>query len=235
MRKNFLLMKILIIGATSGIGHGLWRHYVTLGNEVAVTGRRRELLDDMAHSYPELTYTSCCDIADTASFDSCFENVLRHFGSLDLVIVCAGIGELNPQLDPATELSTIAVNVAGWTNAVDKAYNQLSTQGYGRLVTITSVGGLQPAAAAPSYSASKAFQINYTRSLQRKSKGTPVAVTEIRPGLVDTRMAKGDGLFWVMPVDRVVKMTVKAIARRQRLAVVTRRWRLINLLLRHLP
>ena len=59
------------------------------------------------------------------------------------------------------------------------------------------------AAMAPAYSASKAYQINYTKALQRKSNGTGVVVTEIRPGLVDTRMAKGDRLFWVMPVDKV--------------------------------
>lgn len=83
-------------------------------------------------------------------------------------------------------------------------------------------------------SPSKAYQINYTKALQRKSNGTGVVVTEIRPGLVDTRMAKGDGLFWVMPVDKVASQIVKAIARRRRLAVVSRRWRLANYILRHI-
>ncbi len=233
--EKLSLMKILIIGATSGIGHGLWKYYVANGNEVTVMGRRKELLDAMEQTCPELTRAVQCDIADTASFDLGFEKVLQQSQMLDMAIVCSGVGELNPHLNPATELSTIAVNVTGWTNAVDRIYNFFSTQGHGHLVTITSVGGMQPAAEAPSYSASKAFQINYTKSLQNKSKSTPITVTEIRPGLVDTRMAKGEGLFWVMPVDKVVKLIVKAIARKKRLAVVTRRWRPINFLLRHLP
>lgn len=157
-----------------------------------------------------------------------------ELGSLDIAILCAGIGELNPALDASAEIETARVNVDGWTNAAVGLYRLFERQGWGQLVTVTSVGGLMSAAMAPAYSASKAYQINYTKALQRKSNGTGVVVTEIRPGLVDTRMAKGDGLFWVMPVDKVASQIVKAIARRRRLAVVSRRWRLANYILRHI-
>ena len=100
-------------------------------------------------------------------------------------------------------------------------------------MTITSVGGLQPTPVAPSYSASKAYQINYTKSLQAKSKGSGIIVTEIRPGLVDTRMAKGEGLFWVMPLDKVSASIIRAIDRKRPRLIVTRRWRLLNFLLKH--
>lgn len=59
-------------------------------------------------------------------------------------------------------------------------------------------------------------------------------VAEIRPGLVDTRMAKGDGQFGVMPLDKVVRMIITAINKKKRLKVVTTRWRIINWLLKHL-
>ena len=98
---------------------------------------------------------------------------------------------------------------------------------------ITSIGGLQPTPIAPSYSASKAYQINYTKALQRKVKGTAIMVTEIRPGLVDTRMAKGEGLFWVMPLNKVVRATVKAIDKNRNRLIIDSRWRLINFLLKH--
>ncbi len=152
---------------------------------------------------------------------------------LDLVIICARIGELNPELDLQTEHSTLSVNVTGWTNAIDSIYKIFENQKSGHLVSITSIGGLEPTPTAPSYSASKAFQINYTKSLQLKSKGTPIVVTEIRPGLVDTRMAKGEGLFWVMPLDKVVNEIVKAIEKKKKLKIVTNRWWLINWILKH--
>ena len=58
---------------------------------------------------------------------------------------------------------------------------------------------------------------------------------DIRPGLVDTAMAKGEGLFWVMPVDRVVDQMLRALRQGGRVAVVTRRWRVAAWLLRLLP
>lgn len=226
-------MNILIIGATSGIGHSLWKHYVAKDHNVIVTGRRKELLDDMASSFPEHTHAILCDISHTKLLDNALESIIHKYGQIDLAIVCAGIGELSPKLDVETELSTLSVNVIGWANAVASIYNLFEQQKSGHLVTITSVGGLQPTPIAPSYSASKAFQINYTKSLQCKAKGTDIVVTEIRPGLVDTRLAKGEGLFWAMPLEKVCHQIVKAIDRKQKRLIATRRWRLINFLLKH--
>lgn len=226
-------MNVLIIGATSGIGYELWKHYATTGNTVAITGRREEILQRQIKENTDNTIAFRCDVADLPSFDHSIKNVMSKFEHLDLAIICAGVGELNPDLDLPTELDTLSVNVNGWTNAVDSIYKIFEKQRSGHLVTITSVGGLQPTSIAPSYSASKAFQINYTKSLQQKCKGTSIVITEIRPGLVDTRMAKRDGLFWVMPLDKVVKEIITAIGRKKRLRIVTSRWRFINLILKH--
>lgn len=226
-------MNILIIGATSGIGYELWRHYTSMGNTVAITGRRDEILQRQIKESPGSTIAFRCDVADLLSFDSVLKDIMLKFGHLDLAIICAGVGELNPDLDLSTELDTLSVNVNGWTNAVDSIYKIFEKQKSGHLVTITSVGGLQPTPIAPSYSASKAFQINYTKSLQQKCKGTPIVITEIRPGLVDTRMAKGEGLFCVMPLNKVVQEIITAVGRKKRLEIVTRRWRIINFILKH--
>lgn len=227
-------MNILIIGATSGIGYKLWEHYVSMGHDVIVIGRREESLADMERNYPEHTLPIQCDISQLDSFDNALESIVHKHHRIDLAIVCVGIGELNPNLDVETELSTLSVNVMGWTNAVASIYRLFENQKSGHLVAVTSVGGLQPTPIAPSYSASKAFQINYTKSLQNKAKGTDIIVTEIRPGLVDTRMAKGEGLFWVMPLDKVCKKIIKAIDKKQKRLIVTRRWRIINFALKHL-
>lgn len=226
-------MNILIIGATSGIGRNLWEHYVSREHNVIAIGRRRELLDDMERNYPEYTLPVSCDISQTDSFNNAWDSIIYKHSHIDLAIVCAGIGELNPKLDVETELSTLSVNVMGWANAVASIYKFFERQKSGHLVTVTSVGGLQPTPIAPSYSASKAFQINYMKSLQSKAKGTDIVITEIRPGLVDTRMAKGDGLFWVMPLDKVCRRIIKAVEKKQKRLIVTRRWRIINSLLKH--
>ena len=209
---------ILIIGATSGIGYRLWQHYVSEGHNVAVIGRRKEVLDKMQKDFPEQTFPICCDISDLSAINELFRNIPEIFSNIDI----------------DTELSTVSVNVQGWTKMVATLYKLFERQQSGQLVALTSIGGLQPTPIAPSYSASKAFQINYIKALQKKSKNIPIIVTEIRPGLVDTRMAKGEGLFWVMPLDKVVPMIINAVSRKKKLQIVTTRWCLINWILRHL-
>lgn len=231
--RNTAFMNVLIIGATSGIGHELWRCYSAAGNRVVVMGRRTEKLDEMALVAPENTVPVGGDIADLDWFGRAFLDAVGQLGSVDIVILCAGVGELNPGLDMKVELDTVDVNVRGWMHCVDVVYGHFKRQGYGHLATVTSVGGLNPTPDAPSYSASKAFQISYTKALQQKSRNSGIIVTEIRPGLIDTRMAKGDGLFWVMSPDRVAARIVRAIDKKRKLAIIDRRWRVVNFLLKH--
>lgn len=125
-------------------------------------------------------------------------------------------GDLNPGLDYALEEPAIRTNVVGWTAAGSTWATAVSEErGGGHLVVITSVGGLRGGGAAPAYNASKAYQINYAEGLRQRAakSGLPLPVTDIRPGFVATEMAKGEGLFWVMPVDRVVEGIVRAIRR----------------------
>jgi short-subunit dehydrogenase len=60
-------------------------------------------------------------------------------------------------------------------------------------------------------------------------------VTDIRPGLVDTEMAKGEGLFWVMPVEKAVRQIFQSIIDKKKVAYVTRRWGLIATILKQIP
>lgn len=231
-------MKILIIGATSGIGRALCDYYIAHNNEVAVVGRRQEMLEQMREqyaSYPIHTY--CADVCNTASTPLWLNKVWSDMGHIDVVIVSAGVGELNPLLEFSKEFSTLQTNVMGWTCVVDEIFNHFLAQGFGHLATISSVGGLRGEPGAPAYSATKAFQMNYAEALRKKAHKSrlPVFVTDIRPGFVDTQMAQGDGLFWVMPADKVAVQIASAIRRRCAVAVVTKRWRPIHYIWKHLP
>ena len=225
-------MNILIVGATSGIGRGLWETYAEGDNNVVVLGRRTSMLDDMKSSRPENTTIYPCDITNHQVLELLFKDVFNNAKQIDLAIICAGTGEINPELNPDIELSTINTNIVGWTATVDSIYNLFKKQGFGHLVTITSIGGLVGEPNAPAYSATKAYQINYSQALRKKSKKDGISVTEIRPGLVNTAMAKGEGLFWVMPVPKVVMQIKKAIAKKKSLVVVTKRWNMIAFIMK---
>ena len=105
------------------------------------------------------------------------------------------------------------------------------------MAAISSVGGLRGNRQAPAYNASKAYQINYMEALRQKAARLkqPVFVTDIRPGLVDTEMAKGEGLFWVSPVDKAARQIVFAIKRKKKIAYVTKRWWFIAIIMKRIP
>lgn len=151
--------------------------------------------------------------------------------------MCAGIGDINATLDYAVERPTIDTNVVGWTYVIDMLYCLLEQQGFGHLVAITSAGGLRGEPMAPAYSATKAYQINYMEALRKKAfkSAGHITVTDIRPGLVDTAMAKGEGLFWVMPVEKVANQIIDAIRKRKSKAYVTKRWHILAFINRNLP
>ena len=231
------MKRAIVIGATSGIGRALAERLAAEGYRGGVTGRREALLEELAASRPGSFCYAAADIMDPAAACAALERLAGELGGMDLCVVSAGTGDLNPGLDYALEEPAIRTNVVGWTAAVDWAYGRFEERGGGHLVVITSVGGLRGGGAAPAYNASKAYQINYAEGLRQRvaKSGLPVTITDIRPGLVDTAMAKGEGLFWVQPVAKTVRQILRAVERRRHVAVVTRRWRIAAWLLRHLP
>ena len=230
-------MNIIIIGASSGIGKGLLKKYATVSNKIAIVARRVSILKELEELYLPNVITYAADITKRDEISAAIKYFTSHLSTIDLVIVCSGVGEMNPELDFVIELPTLNTNVIGWTYVVDSFYCILRKQGFGHLVAITSIGGLRGEAQAPSYSASKAYQINYMEALRKKAykDGNCIKVTDIRPGLVDTRMAKGGDLFWVMPVDKVVTQIANAIKRNRSMVYVTKRWHFLALIVKHIP
>lgn len=229
-------MNIIIIGATSGIGRGLLERYAASGDKVGILGRRKAILEELEERYPSSVTAYAADISRQSEVSAAVKHFLSRMQTVDLVIVCSGIGELNPSLDFDIEYPTLLTNVVGWTHVIDSFYGILAHQGYGYIAAITSIGGLRGEPQAPAYSASKAYQINYMEALRKRAyKDGRICVTDIRPGLVATRMAKGENLFWVMPVEKAVSQIIKAIRQRKSKAYVTKRWHVLAIISKNLP
>ena len=176
-------------------------------------------------------------ITKQTEIEQAIHSLQENLVSIDLVIVCSGTGEINPSLDYDVECPTLDTNVTGWTFVVDMLYHIFEQQGHGHLVAITSAGGLRGEPMAPAYSATKAYQINYMEALCKKAykAGEKIKVTDVRPGLVDTAMAKGENLFWVMPVEKVARQICKAIHRKKSKVYVTKRWYVLAVINKNLP
>ena len=228
---------IIIIGATSGIGKALFEKYSVGGNRIGIVGRRTNLLDELRKEHSDTTVTATADITKQNEIAQAIDALHSELKHVDLAIVCSGTGDINASLDYAVERPTIYTNVTGWTFVIDTLYHIFEQQGHGHLVAITSAGGLRGEPMAPAYSASKAYQINYMEALRKKAykSGGHIKVTDIRPGLVDTAMAKGEGLFWVMPVEKVANQIIAAIRKKKSKAYITKRWHVLAIINKSLP
>ncbi|MDP3150644.1 MAG: SDR family NAD(P)-dependent oxidoreductase [Ignavibacteria bacterium] len=231
------MKKAIIIGATSGIGKGLAKLLVVNSYKVGITGRRTELLEELKSENPNFYYVKTFDITDIIKVAEKLEELTAELGGLDLAVICSGTGDMNETLDFKVEKRTIDTNVIGFTCVADWVFNYFEKQKSGHLVGISSIAGLRGSRQAPSYYASKAYQINYLEGLRQKAtklKGQ-IFVTDIRPGLVDTEMAKGEGLFWVASVDKATRQIYKAIKKKKKIVYVTKRWGLIAKIIRLIP
>jgi short-subunit dehydrogenase len=231
------MKKAIVIGATSGIGKSITEILIQNGYAVGVTGRRVDMLQSLKEKNPNKICYCQMDVQDVSTVESICKNLVDQLGGLDLFIISAGIGDENKSLDFSIENNVIKTNVQGFTCVSNWAMNYFKKQGHGHLVNISSIAGLIGNGEAPSYNATKAFQINYLEGLRLNAYKSRVNihVTDVRPGFVDTDMAKGDGLFWVAPVEKAAQQIFNAIQRKKKIVYITKRWRMIGFLLKIMP
>jgi len=230
------MKKAIIVGASSGIGNELAKILVENGYEVGITGRRKPELEKMRESRPESYVISSFDCTTENNTEK-LTDLTNKLGGLDLLIMSSGTGDLNEKLNYEIENKTNLLNVNAFTEIVDWTFNYFEKEGKGHLAAISSIAGIRGSRMAPAYNASKAYQINYLEGLRQKATKTkkPIYVTDIRPGLVDTDMAKGEGQFWVATKEKAAQQIFEIIKRKKSIGYVTKRWRLIAGILKKLP
>lgn len=227
----------IIVGASSGIGKALAHELCNEGYRLGLAGRRILLLKELKNSLDTDVFIQEMDVSIPGTAETQFLNLIEKLGSVDLVIISAGIGYENAGLDASLELETIDTNVKGFVVIADASYNYFLSLGKGHLVGISSIAALRGNADAPAYNASKAFVSNYLEGLRLKSlkNSLHIIVTDIMPGFVDTKMAKGEGLFWVSSPEKAAGQIYQSIKDKKSHSYVTRRWRLIAWLMKLIP
>lgn len=229
-------MKIIIIGATSGMGKRLAELYAAKGFKIGITGRRKELLEEIKSQFPENIETECFDVTGSENLVY-LRSLIQKLGGLDMLIYSSGVGQPSKTLDWKLDKLTVDTNVNGFIEICNWAFNYFIQQGYGKLVTLSSVASIRGNSWAPAYSASKAFQSNYFEGLAIKAwrMKKPVSVICIEPGFVNTQMVKGNKIFWVLPLEKAARRILSAIDQNKRKSYLSLRWWLIACLLRLVP
>lgn len=230
------MRKVIIIGATSGIGKELALRYLKAGDMVGITGRRKHLLDELQQHYPQQVFTEAFDVTGNKNIAH-LENLIGQLQGMDLFIYNSGYGEASRELNWAVDEKTVLINVNGFAETTNYAFNFFVKQGHGQIVGISSIASYRGNSWAPAYSASKAFMSNYLEGIRVKAERMKKAiiVTDIQPGYIKTDMLLGSKLFWVATLEKASKQIFAAIELKKQRVQVTKRWTLIAWLLKRVP
>ena len=227
--------KAIVIGASSGIGEALVRKLAEEGYEVGLAARSLDRLEEIAGELPTPSYVARMDVTETESARDTFRELAEAMGSVDVVVVNAGIGSDNPELAWEHERDTIDTNVRGFTALAVAAMEYFEEEGGGQLVGTSSVAAYIGSSRVPAYYASKAYVSNYLDGLRYRARDldADITVTTIEPGFVDTDLAGGE--FWMCSTETAADLIYEAIAEKKRHQFVTPRWRFVALALSLLP
>ena len=237
--------KILITGASSGLGAGMARQFAAKGRDLALCARRtdnlEELRAELTGRHPGITVAvGALDVNDHDAVPTVFAELSDALGGLDCVIVNAGIGKGAPLGSGKlwANKATIETNLVAALVQIETAIEMFRADGGGHLVLISSVlanKGVPGVRAA--YAASKAGVSSLGESLRAEYAKGPIKVTVIEPGYIESEMtAKDDTTSMMVDNETGTKAMVDAIEREPgRAAVPTWPWAPLVQVLRLLP
>lgn len=231
------MQKMILIGASSGIGKSLAIELSRRGHTLGLLARREELLRELQQQLPTKTYIARADAADTIGMRNAIAAMAEEMGGVDCVIYNAGIGESSGKWEKENYMHQ--VNMIGFAAVANWAFNYFSeNKQRGQIVGVSSVAGTRGMRHAIGYSATKAFMWNYMEGQRHKAiaEKLPITITDIRPGFIDTPMTAGQkGMFWVQSAERAALQIADAIENKRQVVYVTKRWWLMSKLMRAVP
>lgn len=222
------MKKVIIMGATSGIGLELAKLYLERQCTVGLAGRRIDKLETLQAEYPRQAHVKQIDV-NSPEAPALLEELAEECGGMDLYIHSSGIGYNNPDLNPELEIRTTCTNVTGFTRAIDTAFNYFARQGKGHIAAISSIAGTKGLGAAPAYSATKRYQNTYLSALrqQNRIRHCHIRITDIKPGFVHTALIEGSRYPLQMEVGYAARRIFRAIEKGRRAAVIDWRYAII--------
>jgi uncharacterized protein len=222
----------LITGASSGIGEQFARQLSARGNDLILVARREDRLRKLADELPGAAHVVLCDLASDA--DKLHSRVRELGLDVDLLVNNAGFGTYGPFVegDAQRDAEEIRVNCEALVTLTHAFLPAIVERDRGGVINVCSTAGFQPLPYEAIYSATKAFALHFTESLNEELRGTKVRVLAVNPGPVPTEwqaVAGHDDLPSVpgkIEADQVVAESLAAFDRGRRSIVPGRtvRW-----------
>ena len=186
---SFKDKKILITGATGGIGKALVKKFLSLGGNVLATGTKTEKLNDLKKEFPNINILKF-DISDHSKIEEFIENTSSQLTGLDVLVNNAGITMDNLSLRMKDEewKKVIDINLGATFFLCKYAIKKMLKNKYGRIVNITSIVGHTGNLGQANYAASKAAIIGMSKSLAIEYAKKNITINCVSPGFIQSKM-----------------------------------------------
>jgi 3-oxoacyl-[acyl-carrier protein] reductase len=201
----------LVTGATGGIGGAIARALHAQGATVAISGTRREALDNLAGDLKDRVHVLPCNLSDAAEVEALVPAAEKAMGQLDILVANAGITRDNlfVQLKDEDWDDVINVNLTATFRLARAATKLMMRKRFGRIIAITSVVGVTGNAGQGNYAASKAGLIGMMKSVGAEYARRNVTANCIAPGFIATPMTDAlnekqrEGVLGKVPAGRL--------------------------------
>ena len=143
------MKRVIIIGASSGMGQEVAKLFIADGFTVGVAARREDRLQALKHLAPDRVEVAIIDVTAEDAPDR-LRGLIDRLGGMDLFFYASGIGKQNRTLSPDIEMNTVNTNGMGFTRMIGEAYRYFAERGEGHIAAITSIAGTKGLGPAPS-------------------------------------------------------------------------------------
>ena len=180
----------LITGASGGIGSSIAKTLHEAGATIALSGTRKEKLEEVAASLGERTHILPCNLSDLEAVDALPKQAETAMGQLDILVNNAGITQDNIFMRMKNEQwdDVLQVNLTASFRLCRGVMRGMMKRRWGRIIGITSVVGVMGNPGQANYAASKAGMIGMSKSIAQEVASRNITVNCVAPGFIATAM-----------------------------------------------